>query len=135
MAESLPSVTWQPYGLSGLAILAVGALVFTGAQFGWSADLLVGIAAGAGLGLVLMILGLISLRSGLKSESKTAALGHVFGGFGLRMLVLVAGVGALVYTKWANPAGFALAFLAMVMLYLGLQVHFVNQHLNRTKST
>lgn len=122
-------MSWQPYALAALAVLVIGTLVFTAQLVGWSEKMLLGCALGGGMGLGLMLLSLAGLKRALKEESKSAALGHVFGGFLLRLVILTVGVFALFQTGLASPIGFALSFVAAVILFLGLEVWWVDASL------
>jgi hypothetical protein len=55
----------------------------------------------------------------------------VFGGFLLRLVILVVGVLTCVKTGYANPASFGLSFVAAVLLFLGLEIYFVSASLNK----
>lgn len=124
-------MTWQPYGFGFLALLAVLLAAGTAWLLGWSPEMLRGVLAGGGLGLLLFVFGVYSLRKGLKEEKRSAALGHALGGFGLRLFGLLVGVVVSVYTGWANAAGFAVSFLAITVMYLAFQATVVSKSLRR----
>ncbi|MCC6150406.1 MAG: ATP synthase subunit I [Planctomycetes bacterium] len=127
-------MTWQPYALVALAVLVIGTLAFAAQFTGWDEKMVLGCVLGGGMGLMLMLLSLAGMKRALKEESKSAALGHVFGGFLLRLVILTVGVFALVKTGYANPIGFALTFVAAVLLFLGVQVYWVDASLRLKKS-
>lgn len=126
-------MSWQPYGLSALALLVVGALILSVRILGWDAAMASGIAAGGGLGVLLMLFGLWTMRKALKETERKSALGHALGGFFLRMVAVVVGTLLFVYTGWASPVGFALSFMAMVFVYLGVEVYLVQKSLEQPK--
>ena len=126
-------MSWQPYALAALAVLVIGTLVLAAQILGWDQKMSLGCVLGGGVGLMLMLLSLAGMKRALKEESKSAALGHVFGGFLLRLVILVVGVFTLVQTGYANPISFALTFVAAVLLFLGLQVYWVDASIRLKK--
>lgn len=115
-------MTWQLYAVAALVIAVLAVTGGAVALLGLDAFMLRGLAAGAVLGLGMMVFAAFTTRRAMRETGKAAMLGHVYGGFGLRVVVLVTGFLALALTGWGNPAGFALAFLAGVMVSLGLNV-------------
>lgn len=105
-------------GLAVILALGVGVIALMGVD----AHMLSGVATGAAAGLVLMAFGWFTTLKGINSGEYKHALGHVLGGFMLRLVVLTAGFLLLALTGWANPAGFAIAFLMAVMAYLAVQI-------------
>ncbi|NUO17402.1 MAG: hypothetical protein HUU03_13270 [Planctomycetaceae bacterium] len=124
---------WQIYGIGAIAVLSGALLVLAIKLMGWSAEMGVGIASGLGLGFVLLVLGYFGTRRALREKDMKAAMSHALGGFFFRLVTLVAGVFALVYTGWANPLGFALSYLVMVFAFLALEVVMVQNALDRSK--
>ena len=112
----------MPYMLfAGLAVvLAVG--VGAIALMGFDAHMMSGVATGAAAGLILMVFAWFTTLKGLNAGDVKHALGHVLGGFMLRLVVLTVGFVLLYVTGWANPAGFVIAFLMAVMVYLAVQI-------------
>ncbi len=104
-------MSWQPYALSALAVLVFGLLFYLGQATGWDEKIVRGAALGGGLGLGLMALSLFGMLRALKEETKSQALGHVFGGFLLRLVILVVGVLTRVKTGYANPTALACRLL------------------------
>jgi hypothetical protein len=76
------------------------------------------LALGAGLTLA----GARGLRRALENGQKSALVVHLWGGLFLRMVLLALGFGFFVLTGWGNPVGFAVAFLAGVLVALVRQV-------------
>lgn len=115
-------MAWVSYMvIAGLVLLAGASaamlsLINTSPEHMWN-----GIAVGGGMGIVLMAINWFTTRKGVNSATKKDAIGHMVGGFFLRLLILVVGILALASTGWGHPAGFALAFLLAVMCYLGLR--------------
>ncbi len=126
-------MSWQPYALAALAVLVFGLLFYLGRATGWDEKVLIGAGLGGGLGLGLMGLSLFGMLRALKEETKSQALGHVFGGFLLRLVILVVGVLTCVKTGYANPASFGLSFVAAVLLFLGLEVYWVSNSLKKVE--
>ena len=124
-------MSWQPYALAALAVLVFGLLFYLGQATGWDEKVLIGAGLGGGLGLGLVGMSLFGMLRALKEESKSQALGHVFGGFLLRLVILVVGVLTCVKTGYANPASFGLSFVAAVLLFLGLEIYWVSAGLNK----
>lgn len=107
----------------GLIVLLV--VAFAAAVVLWlGMDVQMGIGVGAGLftGLGLTLLGGRSLGRALGNGSKSAVMTHLFGGFLLRLTLLVAGFVVFAFSGLANPVGFAVAFLAGAMIALFRQV-------------
>lgn len=115
-------MSFLPYMLfAGLVVmLALGVGVI--AMLGVDGAMIGGVAAGAAAGLGLMAFGWFTTLKGIRAGEKKHALGHVLGGFMLRLVVLTAGFFLLAFTGWADPAGFAVAFLMAVMVYLAVQI-------------
>jgi hypothetical protein len=115
-------LSFVPYiVISGLvAVLLLGVLLLT--YLGVDAGMWRGISTGAAAGLVLFTFSWYTTLKGLKSKGRKDALGHMLGGFLVRLVVLTGGILTLALTGWGNPVGFALAFLMVLLVYLGLQV-------------
>jgi hypothetical protein len=115
-------VSFLPYALvAGLVVMlaiCVGAIALMGVD----AHMLNGVVTGAAAGLILMVFAWFTTLKGINSGDTKHALGHVLGGFMLRLVALTAGIFLLHLTGWANAAGFALAFLMTVMVYLAAQI-------------
>lgn len=122
-------MTWQPYAITAFVLLvlagAAGLLNLTGVDF----KMFVGLATGGGIGVLVAVVGIYSMFRGLAEKSKKLALGHMFGGFFLRLVVVVVGVLGLAFTGWGNPVGFAIAFMVTLALYMGLQLYWVSRKL------
>ena len=99
-------MSWQPYALAALAVLVFGLLFYLGQATGWDEKVLIGAGLGGGLGLGLMGLSLFGMLRALKEETKSQALGHVFGGFLLRR----------VKRSWESPAVCAARLLRLLAL-------------------
>lgn len=125
-------MSWQIYGIGAIALLAAALLVMSVKLLGWSPEMATGIAGGGGLGALLLALGYFGTRRALRDKELKAAMGHALGGFFFRLVALVAGVFALVYTGWANPVGFALSYLVTVFAWLALEVVMVQNALADT---
>jgi hypothetical protein len=107
----------------GLIVLLV--VAFAAAMvlwFGMDAQMGVGVGAGLFAGLGLTLLGGRSLSRALNNGSKSAVMTHLFGGFVLRLALLVVGFFAFAFSGLGNPVGFAVAFLAGAMIALFRQV-------------
>lgn len=126
-------MSWQIYGIGAIAVLSGALLVLAIKLVGWSPEMGVGIASGLGLGFLLLVLGYFGTRRALREKDMKAAMTHALGGFFFRLVLLVAGVLALVYTGWANPVGFALSYLVMVFAFLALEVVMVQNALELGK--
>ncbi|MCB9932848.1 MAG: hypothetical protein H6841_05425 [Planctomycetes bacterium] len=127
-------MTWQPYAMAAFAVVVLAALFGLAALTGFEHGFTLGAAIGFGASLVLMLLNEVTTRLALKEQSKTAAMGHILGGFLLRIVVLAAGFLALAFTGFANPAAFALAFLGGVLLMLGVQVFRTARGIQRARA-
>lgn len=125
-------MSWQIYGIGAIALLAAALLVMSVKLLGWSPEMATGIAGGGGLGALLLGLGYFGTRRALRDKELKAAMSHALGGFFFRLVALVAGVFALVYTGWANPVGFALSYLVTVFAWLALEVVMVQNALADT---
>lgn len=122
-------MTWQPYALAAFSVLVLGALAGALALLGADRGMIAGAGAGIGLALLLLVFNEITTRLALREKRKFAALGHIYGGFFLRLVVLVVGFSLLWVTGAGNPVGFAVAFLAGVVLMLAWQVYRATQRL------
>lgn len=127
-------MSWQPYAIAGLLVVALAAAGALVALLGVDSSMILGLAGGALLGGGLAAFGVWSLKRSLAQPARKLALGHVYGGFMLRLVVLCAGFFTLVATGWANPAGFAVAFMLTVLVNLGLQVTLTARSLERAKA-
>jgi hypothetical protein len=88
-----------------------------------------GVLVGAGLGLLNLGLGYPIMRRALRQGTKQALM-TVAGGM-IARLVLVAGLMILFQqTGTADPAAFALTFLAFFFVYLGVEVLLVERSLD-----
>lgn len=121
--------------MAGFAVLVLGALVALLAFSGFDLGMVAGAGIGLGVAMVLLVFNEVTTRLALREQRKGAALGHIYGGFLLRLVLLVVGFFALATTGAANPAAFALAFLAGVMLMLGWQVFRVARQVQRRAQT
>ena len=90
---------------------------------------LAGVAVGAGLGLLNLVVGswvtLRSLRKGMKSAMRT-----LLGGFLVRLLLVACLVVAFQRTGAVDAVAFALSFMVFFFAYLGLEVLLVERSLN-----
>ncbi len=116
-------MTWQPYAVAAFAVLVTGAVVALLALTGFDRDMVAGAGIGFGVALALMMFNEFTTRAAFRDPHKKAALGHVLGGFLLRMVTLAVGFFTLVFSGVASPIMFALAFFAGVSISLGLQVY------------
>ena len=89
-----------------------------------------GMEIGAGLGILNLAVGTLvtrrSIRTGMRSATAVLA-----GGFVARLLVLVALILAFQRTSGVDPAAFALTFLVLFFLYLGVEVLLVERSLGK----
>jgi hypothetical protein len=110
---------------ASMILLTVAVLAFAGvvvALAGLDGQMALGIGAGLFAGVGLTILGGRGLGRALKNTRRGALVMHMYGGFLLRMLLLVVGFFALASSGVANPIGFAVAFLAGTVVALLRQV-------------
>ena len=128
-------MSFLPYMvLAGLVVvLAVGCGAI--ALMGTDAFMARGAGAGAAAGLSLMAFSWFTTLKGIKARDKTNALGHILGGFMLRLVVLSAGFFLLAFTGWGHAGGFAIAFLMAVMTYLALQILVAARNMQSTELT
>lgn len=104
------------------SLLVLAGVVAVAATQGLDQPMLVGLGSGLALGFGLTLLGGLSVARAMQRESKFAVLTHIYTGIAIRVGVLFGGAFLLMATGWASPVGFALAFLAGVMLALSRQV-------------
>lgn len=129
-------MTWQLYAVVALVILALAAVGGVVALLGLDGPMIAGLATGFGLALPLMIFGHYNTKRAMRSDSQSAMMGHIYGGFGLRLVVLVVGFFALSFSGLGSPAGFAVAFMAGVVVSLGWQMlTFVKETLRKQQAT
>lgn len=128
-------MSFLPYMVfAGLVmVLAVGGGAI--ALMGVDASMLRGAGAGLTAGLCLMTFSWFTTLKGIKAGEKKNAIGHVLGGFMLRLVVLTAGFFLLAFTGWGNAAGFAIAFLMAVMTYLALQILVAARQMQKSELT
>ncbi len=117
--------------MAALSIVIIGALIGVMAVAGFEPGLLAGAGIGIGAAFLLMAFNTWTTRRALREQQRKSAIGHVVGGFALRLVVLAVGFFLLVFTGVASPVTFALAFLAGVMLMLGWQVLAVARDIQR----
>jgi hypothetical protein len=103
-----------------VAVLAFAAVIV--ALIGLDGQMAIGLGAGLFAGLGLTLLGGRGLRRALGHTKKSVLVMHMYGGFLLRMVLLVVGFFALASSGVANPIGFAVAFLAGTVVALFRQV-------------
>lgn len=115
-------MSWQPYIMLAFAVIAVALLFGLLALVDFQREFTLGACIGLAASIGLLIFGEVTTRRALATKQKSAGLGHVIGGFALRIVVLVVGFAVLTFTGFANPGTFALAFLAGVLLMLGWHV-------------
>ncbi|MBX3461076.1 MAG: hypothetical protein KF696_14110 [Planctomycetes bacterium] len=116
-------MSWQPYAMAAFALLVTGAVVLLLAVAEFDRGMVYGAGIGFGVALLLMLFNEFTTRAAFRDPRKAAALGHVLGGFLLRMVALAVGFFVLAFTGAGSPVMFALAFFAGVLLSLGLQVY------------
>lgn len=92
-----------------------------------------GTAIGAGLGLTNLVVGYLVIRRTLRRGIK-AAMATVAGGFIARLLVVAVLTVLFQRTGAADPAAFALTFLAFFFVYVGVEVLLVERSLDTKKS-
>ena len=92
-----------------------------------------GTAIGAGLGLTNLFVGYLVIRRTLRRGIK-AAMATVAGGFIARLLVVAVLTILFQRTGAADPAAFALTFLAFFFVYVGVEVLLVERSLDTKKS-
>lgn len=114
-------MTWQLYAIAALGILVLAVVAGVVSMLGMDTSMAVGLAAGAGLSFPLMWFSHRNLKRAVNAPDKGAMMGHIYGGFGLRLVVLVVGFFALAFSGLGSPAGFTLAFMAGIVLSLGWQ--------------
>lgn len=127
-------MTWHSYLLSGLIVVVLLLGFGLVSLIGLDGRMWVGLAIGAAAGAGMMLFGWLTTLKALKSNGRRNALGHALGGFFLRLVVLVAGFAVLALTDVGNPAGFAVAFLMAVLVFLAIQVHFAAASMTRAQS-
>jgi hypothetical protein len=113
------------FSTAAVALLAIAVLAFAGIVIAWlglDQQMAAGLAAGLIAGVGLTLLGGRGLGRALRHERKNALIVQLYGGFFLRMVLLVVGFGVLYVTGAANPVGFAVAFLVGAVLALFHQV-------------
>jgi hypothetical protein len=111
--------------IATMSVLVIAVLVFAGgvvALLGLDGQMVIGVAAGMIAGAGLTLLGGRGLSRALRHTKKGALIVHIYGGFLLRLMLLVAGFLALASSGVANPVGFAVAFLAGTVVALFRQV-------------
>ncbi len=110
-----------------IAVLVVAAVAFVS----FEGDAVRGAVVGAALGLVNLMLGYRAtkrtLKRGIRSAMATRAAG-----FGARLLVLAGLVILFQRTGVADPAAFALTFLAFFVVYLVVEVLVVERSLSNS---
>lgn len=120
--------------LAGLVVvLAVGCAAI--ALMGIDVSMMRGAGSGAMAGICLMVFSWFTTLKGIKSGEKKNAIGHVLGGFMLRLVVLATGFFLLALTGWGHAGGFAIAFLMAVMTYLALQILVAARNMRGTELT
>lgn len=84
-------------------------------------------AIGAALGIVNVALGLVltrrSMHKGIRSATATA-----MGGFGIRMVLLVALFLVFKQTTTVDAAAFGLTFVTFFFVYLAAEIVMIEQH-------
>lgn len=116
-------MSWQPYAMAAFALVVTGAVVALLAAAEFDRGMVYGAGIGFGVAMLLMLFNEFTTRAAFRDPRKAAALGHVLGGFLLRMVALAVGFLLLAFTGMGSPVMFALAFFAGVLLSLGLQVY------------
>jgi zinc transporter ZupT len=109
-----------------LPLLVIAAVAFV--QF--DGDAVRGAVIGAALGLVNLILGYRATRRTLE-RGMTSAMATLAGGFVARLLVVVGLVILFQRTGAADPAAFALTFLAFFLVYMVVEVLMVQRSLSK----
>ncbi|MBK9975944.1 MAG: hypothetical protein IPP14_14320 [Planctomycetes bacterium] len=115
-------MTWQLYAVAAMGLGVIAVAMAAVMLIGLDTDMAIGLGAGVAVSVPMMLFSAMTAGRALRENDKSAMLGHLMGGFGLRLVVLVIGFGAIGLTGWGNPAGFAIAFLVGVVLMLGLNV-------------
>jgi hypothetical protein len=86
-----------------------------------------GMAIGAALGIVNVAVGLVltrrSMHKGIRSATATA-----MGGFGIRMVLLVALFLVFKQTTTVDAAAFGLTFVTFFFVYLAAEIVMIEQH-------
>ncbi|MCB9894836.1 MAG: hypothetical protein H6839_10325 [Planctomycetes bacterium] len=125
-------MTWQLYAVAALTLIVLATVAAVVWMLGLDGQMAVGLGAGIALSVPMMLFSHMNMKRAMRSETRAATMGHIYGGFGLRLVVLVLGFFALAFTGLGSPAGFAVAFMAGVVLSLGWQMMtFVNETVRR----
>jgi hypothetical protein len=103
-------------------LVALGCAVVVATSAGVSQPLALGAGIGVTAAVLLMLLHEANLKRSLKSNSRSLMMGQILGGFLARLAVLVAGFFSLAVSGLGSPVAYALAFLAGVVVMLGVQV-------------
>lgn len=117
--------------MAAFAVLVLGALFALLALADFDGGLMTGAGIGLGAAVLLMLFNGFTTRLALREGRRSAAQGHVLGGFLLRIVILTAGFFGLAFSGAASPVTFALAFLAGVLLMLGWQVFTVSREIQK----
>jgi hypothetical protein len=92
-----------------------------------------GTAIGTGLGLLNLLIGIYvarrALRHGMQSAMRT-----LLGGFFGRMVVLAALILVFQRTSGVNEVAFALSFMVLFFVFLGVELYLVERSLQRRSS-
>lgn len=120
--------------MAAFAFVVLAALVGLLALTGFEPSFVLGAGIGLGASLLLLAMSELTTRLALRENRRSAAMGHVLGGFLLRIVVLGVGFVVLAFTGFANPAAFALALLGGVLLTLGLQVFRTVRDIERRRA-
>lgn len=105
-----------------IALLVLAVALGVVIWFGLDAPIAVGAGAGLAGGFALALLGGRSLGRAMRTGSRAAMATLIYGGLFLRAALLVAGFFFFVLTGLGNPVGFAVCFLAGVVLAQAVQV-------------
>jgi hypothetical protein len=111
--------------VAAVALLAIAVVAFACVVVAWlglDREMAIGVGVGLLAGIGLTLLGGRGLSRALGHSKKSALILHMYGGFLLRLVLLVVGFSALYVSGAGNPVGFAVAFLAGTVTALFMQV-------------
>ena len=86
-----------------------------------------GVAVGVALGLVNLVVGSLLTRRTLRKEGMTSATANIVGGFGVRLVVLVALFLLFKQSSAVSATAFALTFVAFFFVYLAVEILMVER--------
>jgi hypothetical protein len=116
------------FGVGSMVLLLVGALI-------WAVDFdragVVGCSVGAALGLLNLVAGLRITASAMRKGGSKAVMSVITFGFLARFFALAILIVVFHFVAAVNTVAFALTFLLLFMVFLGLEVRLVASSLRR----